>query len=154
MTNNLSTNSRVPTFPLSMIGKRTWRFRNSDSVNLLSLNKSFRSHPRIVRFVNSLFSELMGERVSGGPFDAAFNPLDAARGEGEEQAPRVEVVLYSDGMFDASAGRAEQNRRAAKQKLLPSGFSIKSLKACPCRRSQGPCVPYSLRRLCRSRATQ
>lgn len=85
----------------------------SEQGALLSLSRSFRSHPQIVGFVNSLFSDLMGPDKAAGLFDASFNALDAARkNDPVDTSARVEVVCYSDGAMDPSGGRSEQNRRA------------------------------------------
>ena len=80
-----------------------------DTGALLSLSRSFRSHPQVVNFVNWLFSELM--RGNDNAFSASFEALDAARGADEIDRERVEVIVYSASEADSFRGRQENSRR-------------------------------------------
>lgn len=72
--------------------------------DLLSLSKSFRSHPGVVAFINVFFKELMDDGGEDSSYAAQFEPLEAARSAGESENRRVEVV-YFDGADTGSAGR-------------------------------------------------
>ncbi|HEY9775559.1 MAG TPA: UvrD-helicase domain-containing protein [Planktothrix sp.] len=80
-----------------------------DKEALLSLSRSFRSHPQVVGFVNWLFSQLMGGNQDA--FSASFEALDVARSADEIDRERVEVIVYSTSEADSYLGRQENSRR-------------------------------------------
>lgn len=83
---------------------------------LLSLSRSFRSHPQVVRFINALFAAVMNDSQSEGTtFSARFEKLEAARSESDQegqQSRRVEVVCYTPVSDDSTRRRSEVSRRA------------------------------------------
>lgn len=72
----------------------------------LQLTRNFRSVPGVLRFVNHLFTSLMGEGAEGA--QAAYEPLVPARGE-EGPAPAV-VVLGDEA--EGTVGRVREQEAA------------------------------------------
>jgi len=80
---------------------------------LLSLSRSFRSHPQVVCFINALFSAVMNDsQAQGTTFNARFERLEAARNETENQSRRVEVVCYTPVSDDSTRRRSQVSRAA------------------------------------------
>jgi ATP-dependent helicase/nuclease subunit A len=59
---------------------------------VLSLGESFRSHPKIVEFVNGVFAKLLNE-PGGAKYRASYGPLQPFR-EASDPQQRVEVVSF------------------------------------------------------------
>jgi ATP-dependent helicase/nuclease subunit A len=80
---------------------------------LLSLSRSFRSHPQVVRFINDLFCAVMNDSQSEGTtFSARFEKLEAARKENDQAA---EAKRRGAGVAEAdeqSGGGDEGSRRS------------------------------------------
>jgi len=89
------------------------RIAAADNGALLSLSRSFRSHPQVVRFINGLFSSVMrDDGLEGATFNARFEELDAARSASDDQARRVEVVCYTPISEEATRQRSQLSRRS------------------------------------------
>jgi ATP-dependent helicase/nuclease subunit A len=84
------------------------QFEKGEEAAILQLTRSFRSHPSVVRFINSVFSTLMDESNSERAFKARFEELTAAR-EDNTDAHRVEVLLF-DGMDDSGRTTAASTK--------------------------------------------
>jgi ATP-dependent helicase/nuclease subunit A len=76
---------------------------------LASLDRSFRSHPGIVGFVNALFERLLASGDAAVPsYEACHQALEPHRQDAEDE-PRVEVVV-----FDAADENGKADSRRAK----------------------------------------
>lgn len=81
----------------------------------LMLNVSFRSHPKIVDFVNFVFDKLLPETDTDMSYSAIFEPLQASRqaasvGESEKNgSENIDVILYEsideNGRRDAQSAK-------------------------------------------------
>lgn len=73
----------------------SWKseFASVDAESILSLSKSFRSHPSVVEFINAMFENIMDE--SDAAYKARFEALTAARVESHD-SERVKVVVLPE----------------------------------------------------------
>ena len=69
-------------------------FALSGNRKLLSLGESFRSHPRIIHFVNSLFSRMLADGNGTANYRAVYRSLQPSReASGDEE--RVELINFT-----------------------------------------------------------
>lgn len=76
----------------------------------MSLNMSFRSHPKVLGFINAVFEKILGENERSESYCARFEPLRPAREPGGEEE-RIEVVLF-EGVTQANGRRDAQISRS------------------------------------------
>ena len=99
----------------------------ADARSLLSLNQSFRSHGKVVRFINAVFSRLMND---GGAqsFRARFEPLSAVR-QDESGRQHIEVVVYD--ATDAEGRRQREESALLEGKAVASWILQKIATSAP-----------------------
>ncbi len=86
---------------------------------LVNLTRSFRSHPDIVFFVNTIFQQLMGEQNKKSAYNARFQALEAARTRDEvkdklvdtaDSDERIDVTLF-EAIEDGGRRESEAVKR-------------------------------------------
>jgi ATP-dependent helicase/nuclease subunit A len=79
------------------------------STAIMPLNRSFRSDPKLVAFVNAVFAELLHE---GHAYSAKYEALEAARSKIDE-GERIELVLFDGAIGDIEAKAEERMQKEA-----------------------------------------
>ncbi|HEY9785725.1 MAG TPA: UvrD-helicase domain-containing protein [Candidatus Obscuribacterales bacterium] len=78
---------------------------------IVSLNRSFRSHPQLVAVVNHVFEDLLAVVDEPEIYRAQFEALDAARGNAGDEV-RVEAVLFDSSSFDKGGNKGKVDYEA------------------------------------------